>query len=60
MHLLMFGDHVLANEVSLLGNVGSRFTPWFWGDFIKDWHMRVKYVHHGKNKVRFNSMEPLK
>ena len=56
----MFGDHVLANEVSMLGNIGSRFTPYYYRDFIEDWHMRVKYVHHGQNKVRFNSLEPLK
>lgn len=47
MHLLMFGDHILANEVSMLGNIGSRFTPYYTKDFIQDWHVRMRYVHHG-------------
>ena len=31
MHLLMYGDHILANEVSMLGNIDSSFvssSPW--------------------------------
>ncbi len=47
MHLLMYGDHILANEVSMLGNIGSRFTPYYTKDFIEDWHVQMRYVHHG-------------
>lgn len=54
MHLLMQGDHVLASEVSILGNIGQRMTPYYAKDFLEDWHVRMRYVHHGENKVRFN------
>ena len=60
MHLLMHGDTVLANEVSLLGNIGTRITPSYTKDFIEDWHLSMRYVHHGENKVRFNQFEPIK
>ena len=60
MHLLMYGDHILANEVSLLGNIGNRVTPKYLKDFVESWHVKLRYVHHGENKVRFNSFEPLK
>ena len=54
MHLLVHGDTVLANEVSMLGNIGTRMTPPYMKDFVEDWHVRFQYVHHGENKVRFN------
>ena len=60
MHLMAYGDHVLANEVTLLGNIGTRMTPRYLKDFIEDWHLRFKFVHHGENKVRFNMLEPIK
>ena len=56
MHLLMYGDHILANEVSMLGNIGGRTTPYYMKDFIQDWHVKAKFVHHGENKVRFNPL----
>lgn len=60
MHLLVHGDHVLANECSILGNIGSSLYTYYMKDFIEDWHLRMRYVHHGQNKVRFNQFEPLK
>lgn len=60
MHLMMYGDHILAAEVSMLGNIGQRVTPLYMKDLVEDWHLKFKYVHHGENKVRFNSFEPLK
>ena len=54
MHLLAHGDIVLANEVSLLGNIGTKINPSYTKTFIEDWHIKMRYVHHGENKVRFN------
>ena len=60
MHLLAYGDHVLANETCFLGNFGEMRNAYYIKDFVEDWHLRFKYVHHGDNKVRFNPYEPLK
>ena len=55
---MAYGDHVLANEVSMLGNIGGRQTPYYLKEFIEDWHVKARYVHHGENKVRFNPLNP--
>ena len=60
MHLLSYGDHILANEVSILGNIGSMNYWYYMKDFIEDWHLKAQYVHHGECKVRFNQFQPLK
>ena len=60
MHVLAHGDHILANEVSFLGNIGSGNYWYYMKDLIEDWHLKVQYVHHGENKVRFNQFQPLK
>jgi len=60
MHLLSFGDHILANEVSILGNYGRQTNHYYLKDFIGEWHLRAEIVHHGENKVRFNPLLPYK
>mmetsp|Transcript_28574 Transcript_28574/g.35360 ORF Transcript_28574/g.35360 Transcript_28574/m.35360 type:complete len:86 (+) Transcript_28574:310-567(+) len=60
MHLLSFGDHVLANETAFLGNFGFARNAFYLKDFVEDWHVKIRYVHHGENKVRFNPFEPIK
>ena len=54
MHLLAFGDHVLANETAFLGNFGVARNAYYMKDFVEEWHLRFQYIHKGQNKVRFN------
>ena len=59
-HLLMYGDKIIANETSMLGNIGYMSDPWMLKDFAKHWNFDVKFVHKGKNKVRLNRFEEFK
>jgi ClpP class serine protease len=55
MHLLTYGDHMLANPMSNLGNIGTVATPTILKHHMhKLWLLEVKMVHQGENKVRFN------
>ena len=59
-HLLMHGDVVLSDKATFVGNIGFRMTPWMLKNFVEKWEIKVKYVHHGENKVRFNRFQELK
>jgi ClpP class serine protease len=56
----MYGDKVLANSSSFVGNIGFYTTPWMMKEFLNYWEVEGKYIHKGKNKVRFNRLEEFK
>ena len=59
-HLLMYGQTVLADTSSMIGNLGFRTTPYRLKEFTEHWEVQAKYVHHGDNKVRFNRFKDLR
>jgi len=53
-HLLMYGNTVLSNEASFLGNVGFSASPWNLKEFSEYYNFKMEYLTKGKNKIRFN------
>ena len=55
MHLLTYGDTILANPMSDLGSIGTVASPTIIKNFLsKTLLSEVKMVHQGENKVRLN------
>ena len=59
-HLLQYGDVVLSNPNSFLGNVGFSANPWNFKEFSEYYKIRMRYITKGKNKVRLNRFEDFK
>ena len=57
LHLLAYGDTVLANPCSFIGNVGFQMSPYMLRNFADRWNFQVKLVTKGQNKARFNRFE---
>ena len=54
LHLLMYGDVILCNPCSMIGNVGFNASPSMLKHFAEDWNFEVKFVTKGENKMRLN------
>ncbi|CDW86262.1 peptidase s49 [Stylonychia lemnae] len=55
--LLSYGDIVLSNPNSLLGNVGFSSDPWNLKEFSEYYQIKMRYIHKGKKKVRLNRFQ---
>ena len=54
----MYGDVVLANPFSQIGNIGFRMTPWMLKAFMRDSvRVQIKVATKGDNKHRLNRFE---
>uniref|UniRef100_A0A7S3IFF7 Peptidase S49 domain-containing protein n=1 Tax=Strombidium inclinatum TaxID=197538 RepID=A0A7S3IFF7_9SPIT len=58
----MYGDTILADRCTMMGNIGYRMTPWLMKEMLREklWDSKVEFRHAGENKVRFNRFKDLR
>lgn len=47
LHLLMYGDVIICNPCSMIGNLGFTANPLQLKAFVQDWNVHVKMVTRG-------------
>ena len=60
LHLLMYGDHIICNPSSMLGNLGFTTNVSHFKELAEAWNVQVKFITKGANKMRLNRFEPVK
>ena len=57
---MTYGDHMLCNPVSMMGNLGFTMSPLNLRRVCEDWEVHVKFITKGENKARLNRFEPVR
>jgi len=60
LHLLMYGDHIICNPSTMLGNLGFTMNVSHFKQFAEEWNFHVKFITKGANKMRLNKFEPIR